>query len=116
MDERLWGAGGLAITGVDEWPECATWLGQLRDGSGRGAILAALDRIRCGKKLVGDWKPVGGDVFELRINKGPGYRVYFFVEPDGTMMVVYAGTKRTQVKDITRAHGIRRKLRGEMRP
>ncbi len=50
----------------------------------------------------GDCEPVGGGVFELRIHKGPGYRVYFGVDGD-KVIVLYGGDKGSQVSDIRRA-------------
>ena len=51
------------------------WLASLRDGATRARITARLDRLKAG--LLGDWKNVGGGVCELRIDHGPGYRVYY---------------------------------------
>ncbi|MDZ7645603.1 MAG: type II toxin-antitoxin system RelE/ParE family toxin [Woeseiaceae bacterium] len=51
------------------------WLDRLRDGRARGRIVARLDRLKAG--LFGDWRAVGGGVFELRIASGPGYRVHY---------------------------------------
>lgn len=51
------------------------WLDALRDGRIRSRIVARLDRLQLG--LLGDWKSVGDGVCELRIDCGPGYRVYY---------------------------------------
>jgi putative addiction module killer protein len=51
------------------------WLGSLRDGVARDHIVTRLDRLAAG--LRGDWRSVRGGVSELRIDHGPGYRVYF---------------------------------------
>jgi putative addiction module killer protein len=78
------------------------WLDRLGDRSVRARIVARLDRLADG--LYGDWKSVGGGVFELRINNGPGYRVYF--GQDGgklILLLLCGGIKRTQVKDIEKA-------------
>ena len=56
------------------------WLDDLRDGATRARIAARLDRLRSG--LLGDWKTVGDGVCELRIDIGPGFRVYFGREND----------------------------------
>jgi putative addiction module killer protein len=66
-----------------------------------GVVRARLNRIRLGN--FGDCKSVGGGVVELRIDFGPGYRVYF--GRDGRLVVVLlcGGDKRTQARDILRA-------------
>jgi len=51
------------------------WLDGLRDGRARARIVARLDRLSVG--LLGDWKSVGEGVSELRVDYGPGYRVYY---------------------------------------
>ena len=65
-------------------------------------VRARLNRIRLGN--FGDCKPVGAGVEELRIDFGPGYRVYFGREGQ-LVVVLLGGTKRTQAKDIPRAQG-----------
>ena len=78
------------------------WLEGLRDGVTRARIVARLDRLTEG--LRGDWKSVGGGVSELRIDHGPGYRVYYGQDGDTLILLLCGGTKRTQAKDIERAH------------
>ena len=56
------------------------WIDALRDRSVRARVLARVDRLGAG--LRGDWKSVGRGVFELRIDHGPGYRVYCGAEGD----------------------------------
>jgi putative addiction module killer protein len=76
------------------------WLETLRDGKGRGVIQNRLNRIIAGN--MGDCEPVGDGVHELRIDFGPGYRVYF--GEDGNEVVLLAGgNKSTQSADIKRA-------------
>lgn len=53
----------------------AEWIDGLRDTQGRARILARIERLAAG--LLGDVKPIGEGVSELRIDCGPGYRVYF---------------------------------------
>jgi len=78
------------------------WLEGLRDGSTRGRIVARLDRLKAG--LLGDWKTVGNGVFELRIDHGPGYRVYYGQEGKTLILLLCGGDKSAQVKDIETAH------------
>jgi putative addiction module killer protein len=67
-----------------------------------------LDRLALG--LPGDVKPVGGGVSELRIDHGPGYRVYFRRKGDDLVILLAGGDKRTQDRDIQRALALARGL------
>jgi putative addiction module killer protein len=73
----------------------------LRDYEAKARILVRLDRVRLGN--VGDHKPVGGGVYELRIPTGPGYRVYFGQDGQTLVIVLCGGSKATQRKDIAAA-------------
>jgi putative addiction module killer protein len=78
------------------------WLRGLRDGPTRGRIVARLDRLKAG--LLGDWKSVGGGICELRIDHGPGYRVYYAQEGKTLILLLCGGDKNSQEKDIETAH------------
>ncbi|MDH5835364.1 type II toxin-antitoxin system RelE/ParE family toxin [Luteimonas kalidii] len=78
------------------------WLAGLRDRQARIRILGRLDRMRAG--LRGDWKAVGKGVFELRVDHGPGYRVYCGQDGDTLVLLLCGGDKRTQSRDIEVAH------------
>jgi putative addiction module killer protein len=78
------------------------WLVSLRDGVTRARITARLDRLKAG--LLGDWKNVGGGVCEMRIDHGPGYRVYYGQESKALVLLLCGGDKSTQAKDIEIAH------------
>ena len=78
------------------------WLGRFRDRITRARITARLDRLTLG--LRGDWRSVGGGVSELRIDYGPGYRVYFAQHANTVVILLCGGYKRTQAKDIEQAH------------
>lgn len=54
--------------------------------------------------LFGDWKSVGGGVCELRVDHGPGYRVYYGQDGNTLILLLCGGTKRTQAKDVEKAH------------
>jgi len=77
------------------------WLQSLSDAKGRAIARVRLDRIRLGN--IGDVKPVGGGVSELRIDYGPGYRVYFGQIGNRIVILLCGGTKASQAKDISRA-------------
>lgn len=79
------------------------WLDELHDRSARARIVARLDRLSVG--LWGDWRSVGGSVCELRIDFGPGYRVYYAQDGEDLILLLCGGDKRTQAKDIEKAHG-----------
>jgi putative addiction module killer protein len=65
-----------------------------------GIILARLDRVENGN--LGDCEPVGEGVSELRIDFGPGYRVYFGQDGD-SVILLHGGTKNRQSRDIVKA-------------
>ena len=91
-----------------------TWLGSLRDRLGRAAIDGRLLRLRYGQ--LGDVRPVGGGVSELRIHVGPGYRVYFLKRGDVLVILLCGGDKDSQGEDIESAKAMARAFRaGELR-
>lgn len=77
------------------------WLASLRDVRAVGVVRARLNRIRLGN--FGDSKPVGGGVEELRIDFGPGYRVYYGREGSVVVVLLCGGDKSTQARDILTA-------------
>jgi putative addiction module killer protein len=77
------------------------WLERLQDRQARARIEARLARAAVGN--FGDVVPVGEGVSELRIDWGPGYRVYFGQVGQVTVLLLCAGDKRTQQRDIKRA-------------
>jgi putative addiction module killer protein len=79
------------------------WLDGLRDERARARVGVRLDRLQAG--LFGDCKSVGAGVYELRIDHGPGYRVYFGQEGKTLVLLLCGGDKGTQTSDIERAHG-----------
>jgi putative addiction module killer protein len=77
------------------------WLEGLRDVQGRARIRVRLDRVRLGN--LGDHRSVGAGVQELRIDYGPGYRVYFGTEGQRVVLLLLGGDKSSQTRDIARA-------------
>lgn len=77
------------------------WLDSLRDTKGRSKIDNRLRRIQLGN--LGDYRSVGKGVFELRINYGPGYRVYFGQVGTTIVILLCGGDKSTQTQDIRNA-------------
>ena len=84
------------------------WLGSLRDAHARARIQARMIRLRLGN--FGDFKQLGEGVAELRINYGPGYRVYFVRQGDKVVVLLGGGDKRTQERDIKAAISLARTL------
>jgi len=79
----------------------AKWLDGLRDIQARARILVRIERLAAGNP--GDVRPVGEGVSELRIDYGPGYRVYFKRQGVTIVILLAGGDKRTQAKDIKTA-------------
>ena len=77
------------------------WLDDLDDQNIVARVLARLARVRLGN--LGDCKSAGEGVFELRVDYGPGYRVYFAQKGRTLVILLCGGDKRTQDKDIQRA-------------
>jgi putative addiction module killer protein len=77
------------------------WLASLMDARAVGIVRARLNRIRLGN--FGDCKSVGGGVEELRIDFGPGYRIYYGREGRLVVILLCGGSKGTQARDILRA-------------
>ena len=77
------------------------WRNALRDVRGRAKIRTRLDRVQLGN--FGDCGGVGGGVEELRIDYGPGYRVYFGQVSSKVVLLLCGGDKSTQAEDIREA-------------
>lgn len=79
----------------------AQWLAALADRQARARVLVRVGRMAAGN--FGDCKPVGEGVWELRIDWGPGYRVYYAQAGKRLVLLLAGGDKRTQQADITAA-------------
>ena len=79
----------------------AKWLDGLLDVRGRARILARVERLAAGN--LGDVRPVGEGVSELRIDYGPGYRVYFKQHGREVVILLAGGDKSSQARDIKTA-------------
>ena len=79
----------------------ANWLIRLRDRQGRAKILARIDRLEGGNP--GKTRNVGAGVVEMKIDYGPGYRVYYIQRGDVTVLLLLGGDKSSQNEDIPRA-------------
>lgn len=86
----------------------AQWLADLRDSRARMRINVRIRRLSLGN--AGDVKPVGEGVSEMRIDYGPGYRVYFVQRGSAFIVLLAGGDKRTQDRDIEMARTLAREL------
>ena len=86
---------------VRQTEEYSEWFANLRDKQARARINVRIRRLSLGNP--GDVKPVGEGVSELRIDYGPGYRVYFLQRGRELVILLAGGDKRTQQKDIQTA-------------
>jgi putative addiction module killer protein len=77
------------------------WLNQLSDKQARARVAARLIRLHNGN--FGDCRSVGAGVWELRIDWGPGYRIYYAIDGKHVVLLLEGGDKRTQSADIDRA-------------
>ncbi len=87
----------------------ADWIDSLRDVQGRARILVRIERLAAGNP--GDVKAVGEGVSELRINFGPGYRVYFANNGREIVILLAGGDKSSQATDIKTALRLARNLK-----
>jgi putative addiction module killer protein len=85
----------LEIRKTDEF---TAWLDSLNDLMGRAKIQARIKRLSEGNS--GITKSVGSKVFEMKIDFGPGYRIYYTKHENVMYLLLIGGNKRTQVKDI----------------
>ena len=84
------------------------WLDSLRDVRARARVLVRVERLAAGN--LGDVRPVGEGVSELRIDYGPGYRVYFKKQGRTIVVLLAGGDKRTQSQDVKTALRLARNL------
>ena len=84
------------------------WLDGLRDTRARARVLVRVERLATGNP--GDVRSVGEGVSELRIDYGPGYRVYFKQQSRTIFVLLAGGDKRTQSRDIETARRLARNL------
>ena len=93
---HIWAVTEIITTNIfDEW------LDALKDRKGRARIRARIDRLALGNP--GDVKPVGGGISEMRIDFGPGYRVYFMQRGQVLVIILAGGDKSSQPRDIITA-------------
>ena len=87
------------------------WLDSLKDIKAQVRIVARLRQAEAGN--LGDWKPVGNEISEMRIAFGPGYRLYFTRCQNIVIVMLAGGDKSTRTRDIKRAQKILQQLEFE---
>jgi putative addiction module killer protein len=95
----------IEVRQTDEFGE---WIAELNDRRAAARIAARIDRVRQGN--FGDSKSVGGGVSELRIDYGPGYRVYFTRKGQEVVVLLCGGDKSDQQSDINKAKDLASKI------
>ncbi|MEO6986236.1 MAG: type II toxin-antitoxin system RelE/ParE family toxin [Paralcaligenes sp.] len=86
----------------------AAWHEGLRDLRAKVAIARRIDRVAAG--VLGDVKALGGELSELRVDIGPGYRLYFTMRGGVLVILLAGGDKRTQNADIKRARKLAKEI------
>jgi putative addiction module killer protein len=96
---------------VRQTEEFQDWLDGLRDVRAQARIAARLRLAEAGN--LGDWKPVGGEVSEMRVDYGPGYRLYFARRQTILIVMLAGGDKSSQTRDIKRAQRLLKQLESD---
>ncbi len=86
---------------IEKTAEFEDWLDGLRDPMAKAKIAVRLVRVESG--LLGDWKSLGDGVSELRIRYGPGYRLYYTLQGQTLVFLLYGSDKKGQAKAIAKA-------------
>ncbi len=93
---------------IRQTDEYAGWFARLRDREARSRVLVRIRRVSLGN--LGDVKPVGEGVSELRVDYGPGYRIYLTRHGETVVILLAGGVKSSQQRDIERAKRLAREL------
>ena len=93
---------------VRQTDEFKTWLRRLKDDNALARIVTRIRRIEQGN--LGDTKSIGSGVMEIRVDYGPGYRIYYVRRGAAIVILLCGGDKRTQRQDIRRAQELAERL------
>jgi putative addiction module killer protein len=96
---------------IHETSHFSEWFEKLRDVKGRARIAARIDSARAGN--FGDYKILDDGICEMRIDFGPGYRVYYAQDGLCLYLLIIGGDKSSQKKDIAKAKGLWRMIQEE---
>ncbi|MCK3657585.1 hypothetical protein A4G18_02335 [Pasteurellaceae bacterium Pebbles2] len=98
---------------IEETEIFSEWLDNLKDQMAVVAIVARIERAKLGN--FGDHKSVGDGIYEMRITKGKGYRLYYGQKGEITYLLTNGGDKSTQAKDIALAKQLWEQIKQEMK-
>ena len=98
----------ISVTEIRQTEEYSSWFEKLRDRQARARILARIRRLSLGNP--GDVEPVGEGVSEMKIDYGPGYRVYYKQRGKTLVVLLAGGDKKSQKRDINKAQELARRL------
>jgi putative addiction module killer protein len=96
------------MTEVRQTAEFSDWLRRLKDANAVARIVARIRRMELGNP--GDARSLGGGLVEMRIDYGPGYRIYYVHRGAEVVILLCGGDKRTQRRDIERARELSERL------
>ena len=96
---------------VNQTAEFKKWMRKLRDFRAKAYILTRLTQVEGGN--LGDFKSVGNGVLEMRIDYGPGYRLYFAKDGEAIIILLIGGNKSSQDYDIIKAKNIWQGIKNE---
>ncbi len=99
----------MLVVNLRQTQEFRDWLHRLRDEKGKARIVSRLRRMELGNP--GDTRSLGGGLNELRIDFGPGYRVYFVSRGASAVLLLCGGDKDAQRRDIERARELLKELK-----
>jgi putative addiction module killer protein len=98
----------MQLLAVQQTTEFADWLDELKDKRAQLRIAARLRLTEAGN--LGDWKTIDGALSEMRVDVGPGYRLYFTRRANVVVVMLAGGDKSSQSRDIARAKRILKEL------
>ena len=108
VDRRPWNRHSSRVAVILTTAVFDRWFERLRDRKAAARVQARIDRAEAGN--LGDCKPVGGGVSEMRIDYGPGYRVYFVQRGLELIVLLAGGDKGSQAKDIEAAKALAKQV------
>jgi putative addiction module killer protein len=94
----------VVVYEIEQSETFVKWFRDLKDIRAKARIKARIERVAKGN--FGDWSPEGGEIRAMRIDYGPGYRLYYTIRGNKVVILLCGGDKRTQEADIRKANTI----------